>query len=105
MLAFEIINLKSCDMWIRFLLFFFVCQQGVRLHYVEAGDRNKPLILFVHGFPEFWYSWRHQITEFSKDYWYVLALKCFAFLRRSTVLDIQFDVQVFIISIFVFLAI
>lgn len=25
-------------------------------------------MLFVHGFPEFWYSWRHQITEFSTDY-------------------------------------
>lgn len=43
--------------------------QGIRLHYIERGDRKKPLILFVHGFPEFWYSWRHQLTEFSKDYW------------------------------------
>jgi len=25
-------------------------------------------MLFVHGFPEFWYSWRHQLKEFSKDY-------------------------------------
>lgn len=25
-------------------------------------------MLFIHGFPEFWYSWRHQITEFSRDY-------------------------------------
>ena len=28
-------------------------------------------MVFVHGFPEFWYSWRHQIKEFSKDYWVV----------------------------------
>lgn len=28
-------------------------------------------MLFVHGFPEFWYSWRHQMKEFSKDYWCV----------------------------------
>jgi len=27
----------------------------IRLHYVEAGDPKKPLLLFVHGFPEFWY--------------------------------------------------
>ena len=27
----------------------------VRLHYVDAGD--GPLILFVHGFPEFWHAW------------------------------------------------
>lgn len=25
-------------------------------------------MLFVHGFPEFWYSWRFQLKEFSKDY-------------------------------------
>ena len=31
----------------------------VRVHYVEAGD--GPLVVLVHGFPEFWYSWRHQI--------------------------------------------
>lgn len=28
-------------------------------------------MVFVHGFPEFWYSWRHQMKEFSKDYWCV----------------------------------
>lgn len=31
----------------------------VRLHYVEEGD--GPLVLLLHGFPDFWYSWRHQI--------------------------------------------
>jgi len=43
--------------------------QGVKIHYVEKGDRSKPLMLFIHGFPEFWYSWRHQLKEFSKDFW------------------------------------
>jgi pimeloyl-ACP methyl ester carboxylesterase len=32
---------------------------GVRFHYVEAG--GGPLVVLLHGFPEFWYSWRHQI--------------------------------------------
>ncbi len=32
---------------------------GIRLHYVEAGE--GPLVVLLHGFPEFWYSWRHQI--------------------------------------------
>ncbi|PNF35311.1 Epoxide hydrolase 4 [Cryptotermes secundus] len=45
--------------------------EGVKIHYVEKGDRSKPLMLFIHGFPEFWYSWRHQLKEFSKDYWTV----------------------------------
>jgi len=44
---------------------------NIKLHYVEKGDNTKPLMLFVHGFPEFWYSWRYQIKEFSKDYWCV----------------------------------
>ncbi|KAG5684138.1 hypothetical protein PVAND_013379 [Polypedilum vanderplanki] len=47
----------------------FIQVNGIKLHYVEKGNPTKPLIVFVHGFPEFWYSWRHQIKEFSKDYW------------------------------------
>lgn len=38
------------------------------MHFVEKGDESKPLMLFIHGFPEFWYSWRFQIEEFSNDY-------------------------------------
>jgi pimeloyl-ACP methyl ester carboxylesterase len=39
---------------------------GVRLHYAKAG--SGPLIVFLHGFPEFWYEWKHQIAEFSRDH-------------------------------------
>ena len=39
------------------------------MHYVESGDRSNPLMIFVHGFPAFWFSWRHQMDYFSKDYW------------------------------------
>jgi epoxide hydrolase 4 len=35
----------------------------VRLHYVEAG--SGPLVVLLHGFPEFWFSWRHQICALS----------------------------------------
>ena len=42
---------------------------GLRMHYVEKGDYSKPLMIFVHGFPEFWFSWRFQIEYFAKDYW------------------------------------
>jgi epoxide hydrolase 4 len=38
----------------------------VTLHYVTQGEGE--LMLMLHGFPEFWYSWRHQIAEFSLDY-------------------------------------
>jgi pimeloyl-ACP methyl ester carboxylesterase/2-polyprenyl-6-methoxyphenol hydroxylase-like FAD-dependent oxidoreductase len=36
---------------------------GVRLHYVESGE--GPLVVLLHGFPEFWYSWRHQLPALS----------------------------------------
>ncbi len=39
---------------------------GVRLHYVRAG--KGPLIVFLHGFPEFWYEWKAQLAEFGKDH-------------------------------------
>ena len=45
--------------------------QGIQLHYVEKGDRNKPLLVLVHGFPAFWYCWHYQIKDLAKDYWVV----------------------------------
>jgi pimeloyl-ACP methyl ester carboxylesterase len=33
---------------------------GVKIHYVSAG--TGPLVVFIHGFPDFWYSWRHQMA-------------------------------------------
>ena len=39
---------------------------GIRLHYACAGA--GPLILFVHGFPEFWYEWKDQLEEFARDH-------------------------------------
>ena len=49
--------------------------QGIKIHYVEKGDPTKPLMLFLHGYPEFWYSWRHQLKEFSTDYWWVKLIQ------------------------------
>ena len=39
---------------------------GVRLHYAQAGSGK--LMLFLHGFPEFWYAWRAQLEEFGRDH-------------------------------------
>ena len=44
----------------------YITTNGIRLHYVTQGE--GPLMLMLHGFPEFWYSWRHLIPEFAKDY-------------------------------------
>jgi pimeloyl-ACP methyl ester carboxylesterase len=43
----------------------FAVASGVRLHYAAAG--SGPLVLFLHGFPEFWYAWRRQLAEFGRD--------------------------------------
>jgi len=39
---------------------------NIRLHYVTAGKGK--LIMFLHGFPEFWYEWKNQLAEFGPDY-------------------------------------
>lgn len=44
---------------------------GTRLHYASAGEKGKPLLLFVHGFPEFWYEWSAQLAEFGGEYYAV----------------------------------
>ncbi|HEY5210353.1 MAG TPA: alpha/beta hydrolase [Stellaceae bacterium] len=49
----------------------FVHANGVRLHYVEAG--SGPLVLLCHGWPESWYSWRHQIPALAAAGFRVVA--------------------------------
>jgi len=44
----------------------FAYVNGVRLHYVTQGQGK--LIVLLHGFPEFWYSWRQQIPELAKHF-------------------------------------
>jgi epoxide hydrolase 4 len=39
---------------------------GVRLHYASVGSGS--LILFLHGFPSFWYQWKDQMTEMGRDH-------------------------------------
>jgi epoxide hydrolase 4 len=44
----------------------FADNDGVKIHYVSAGE--GPLVLFIHGFPDYWYSWRHQMAGLSGDF-------------------------------------
>ena len=37
---------------------------GVRLHCVVSGE--GPLVVLLHGFPECWYSWRHQLAALAE---------------------------------------
>jgi pimeloyl-ACP methyl ester carboxylesterase len=40
--------------------------QGVTLNVIQAGPRNAPAVLFLHGFPDTWRVWRKQIPEFTR---------------------------------------
>lgn len=39
---------------------------GVKIHYASLG--RGPLIVMIHGFPDYWYTWRDQMEELSKNY-------------------------------------
>ncbi len=45
----------------------------VNLHYVELGPADGPLVVLLHGFPEFWYSWRHQLPALANAGYRVVA--------------------------------
>ncbi len=38
-----------------------ISTNGIRLHVAQAGPKDGPLVILLHGFPEFWYGWRRQI--------------------------------------------
>jgi pimeloyl-ACP methyl ester carboxylesterase len=46
---------------------------SIVLHYVEAGDPDDPLVVLLHGFPEFWYAWRNQIASLAAAGFHVVA--------------------------------
>jgi len=46
---------------------------GIRLHYAECGTGNDDLVLLLHGFPEFWFSWRHQLQVLGRKFHVVAA--------------------------------
>lgn len=45
---------------------------GARIHAVEEG--TGPLVLMIHGFPESWYSWRHQLTALAQAGYRAVAI-------------------------------
>ncbi len=51
----------------------FVDSGGVKIHYVSLGKKDDPLIVMVHGFPDFWYSWRAQMPALARRF-HVVAI-------------------------------
>ncbi len=50
---------------------FALLPNNICLHYASCGERGKPLLLFVHGFPEAWFAWEAQLSAFGGDYFAV----------------------------------
>jgi pimeloyl-ACP methyl ester carboxylesterase len=46
---------------------------GIRMHVAESGPDDGPAVVLCHGFPECWYSWRHQLVALGEAGYHVLA--------------------------------
>ena len=44
----------------------YVPTNGITLHVVQSGPKDGPVVVLLHGFPEFWYGWRKQITALAE---------------------------------------
>src|SRR5580704_2454706 len=56
---------ESKDLWDR-VEHHYADSNGVKIHYVALG--KGPLIVMIHGFPDFWYTWRKQMDALSGRY-------------------------------------
>jgi pimeloyl-ACP methyl ester carboxylesterase len=46
---------------------------GVRFHLAECGPSDGPLVLLLHGFPQFWWAWRHQLVALGEAGYHAVA--------------------------------
>jgi pimeloyl-ACP methyl ester carboxylesterase len=60
---------------------------GINLHYTKQG-KGKKLVVLLHGWPEFWYSWRYQIPALAEDFT-VIAPDLRGFADSDKPLDIK----------------
>ncbi|KAF9285358.1 hypothetical protein BGZ88_009558, partial [Linnemannia elongata] len=52
---------------------------GYKYHFVEEGNPTDPVLLLIHGFPDPWYGWRHQIKVFAEKGYRVIAIDCLGY--------------------------
>ncbi len=65
-------NTLSNESPIEGITFRFIETNGIRMRIAEMGDTG-PLVILAHGWPESWYSWRHQITALANAGYRVVA--------------------------------
>ncbi len=51
----------------------FVHSDTVNIHFVQLGKKDNPLLVMIHGFPDFWYTWRAQMPALAKQF-HVVAI-------------------------------
>jgi pimeloyl-ACP methyl ester carboxylesterase len=61
--------------------------RGTRIHLVEEGE--GPLVLMIHGFPESWYSWRHQLPVIAEAGYRAAAIDVRGYGRSSAPLEVE----------------
>ncbi|MDX2178581.1 MAG: alpha/beta hydrolase [Bryobacteraceae bacterium] len=47
---------------------------GVKIHYAAIGPESGPLAVMIHGFPDFWYTWRDQMQALAKAGYRAVAM-------------------------------
>jgi pimeloyl-ACP methyl ester carboxylesterase len=57
---------RQTDVFDRVTHGYAVSEGGVKIHYASLGQ--GPLVVMIHGFPDFWYSWRHQMAALSQNF-------------------------------------
>ncbi|MEC8437548.1 MAG: alpha/beta fold hydrolase, partial [Pseudomonadota bacterium] len=50
-----------------------IASNGIELNIAEQGKDDAPLIVMLHGFPESWFSWRHQFAPLAAAGYHVVA--------------------------------
>jgi pimeloyl-ACP methyl ester carboxylesterase len=70
----------------------FLTTNGITLFAVEAGPAAGPLVLLVHGWPEFWWSWRHQLPVLAEAGYHAVAVDLPGY-GRSDKPDVVYDEQ------------